>query len=194
MQLTQSQRVIRFKEASPAQLYFYSDPQSGVELNKISLKYGISLDQYPLYIQIVGDIILRFYPPHALLQLFKDNLAQDDSLSQALTTDVLNFLHPLINEFESPTVPTPGRSEFQETNTLSNDIFEAEAELAHVVSVRTMARDMEDLQSQGVTGETTHSSSQPALRVPTPAPVPQPAVPQPTPAPSTSPRWGSEEN
>jgi len=96
---------------------------------------------------LVGDVVLGLINRSDLVTLFAQRLGLSEISSLRLTADVLEFLAPL-----------------HQTQPLHQEIAETEAALAQTIPVRTMARDMHDLESQAPAEAPVYRSEQPSVR------------------------------
>jgi hypothetical protein len=168
--VTDEERDQAYDSAPEVVRFLWASPESGERLRSIFSKHGLSEEVYRPYALTVGDVILGFYKQSELPQLLKSALGVDDVKAIRLTADLLDFLAPLNGEEAKTTHEVP---------TIANEIAQTEAALAHVSSVRTMARDMEDLKSQAPHEALAYQSSQDSLRPSTQKPSDN--------------RWGNEE-
>ncbi len=179
MSPTEQERHKRHTNGTPAQKYLYGHVGAGKKLREIFVKNGLTEDQYSSYALIIGDVILGFYPQTDLPRLLKESLAISDVQALRITADLLDSLEPLNDSNWQPpqeertadnkasvtvtAVPPIPSTPVATTTVMENDIAEAEEALARIAPSRTMARDMEDLQSQEHHDASVHVSEQPTL-------------------------------
>lgn len=168
--VTDEERDQAYDTASEVARFLWVSPESGERLRSIFSKHGLSEELYRPYAITVGDVILGFYQQSELPPLLKTSLGVDDVKAIRLTADLLDFLAPL-NDGVIPAT--------NEEPTIDADIAATEAALAHTSSVRTMARDMEDLKSQAPYEPPAYKSNQDTLR--------------PGSSKASDARWGSEQ-
>jgi hypothetical protein len=144
MDITDEQREERFAQSSPTAKKLYED---GVGLLAVFSKHHIPQARYRDYALLVGDVVLGLINRSDLVTLFAQRLGLSEISSLRLTADVLEFLAPL-----------------HQTQPLHQEIAETEAALAQTIPVRTMARDMHDLESQAPAEAPVYRSEQPSVR------------------------------
>lgn len=159
MDITDEQREERFAKASPNAKKLYED---GVGLSAVFSKNQLQQEKYRDYALLVGDVVLGFTDKSTLPKLISERLGLNDTSALRLTADILDFLAPM--DENQPH--------------LASEIAETEAALARVAPVRTMARDMHDLESQAPAEAPAYRSEQPSVTSTT-APA--------------APRWDSEK-
>jgi hypothetical protein len=143
-------------------------------------EHSLSNTSFSLIIGILSRIILKVIEPNEkvidLLESLTISHTQKTSLVQSLNLSALNLLkksnYPLATTLNS------------QNNILSSDIVETEEALKHLSTVRTMARDMHDLESQAPHEPNTHQSTQAAT-------LNRDAVQSPVTPPTPGPRWDS---
>lgn len=126
---------------------------------------GAAPDTYAQFMQLVSEVVTG----SMLVTNLESRLTTDLGLGDTAPTvaaQLLAFIGYTATSARPAAVPQP----------LHEEIVEAEAALANVAAVRTMARDMHDLKSQAPAEAPAYRSEQPSRTTPTPP----------------TPRWDSE--
>ena len=122
-----------------------------LSLDDIFESSGAEPDKYTQFMQLVSEIVTGVTPVTSL----ESRLATDLGLTKTapvIATQLLSFIG--YSASIPPTAPQP----------LHQEIAETEAALAQTIPVRTMARDMHDLESQAPAEAPVYRSEQPNVR------------------------------
>lgn len=172
MNITREQRQQAEEQANQVQLGLYAEPEAGEQLWSIATRFNMTERvTYRNFAIMVGDVVLGFYQQpalHALIQQTLPTLTPTQQLE--LEFEIKKFLLPL----SAPDIPTPP------ADNLNSEIAETEQAMEELQGIRTMAGDMQAIQSSHPE-PTYQSSSQSDLLRPT------------TPPPRNGPSWETDK-
>ena len=100
MKPTENNRDQAYENADESIKKMYGSADSGIKLSSAFEKYNLHYSLYEEYAIIVGDVILGFYKTTDLPRLFQTELGLGADDAQRLTTDLLEFLSPVLKREE----------------------------------------------------------------------------------------------
>ncbi len=93
MTITKEMRLAAFSQLPESYASMYSSEESGELFLSLIKKYSVS-DKYAL-INVVGDIILGFYPISDLKKLMVENVKVSSDEADKIASDLKEFLEPI---------------------------------------------------------------------------------------------------
>lgn len=100
MVITKQDRAAAYEIISDALRRIYESPEAGAHYYAAFLKSGLPETDYKSYITLIGDTILGFYTIANMAQLFQTELGLGADQAQRLTSDLLEFLGPVVEREE----------------------------------------------------------------------------------------------
>ena len=98
--ISNEQRLEALKDADPAIIELYGSIETGRILSDVTKKYN--LEEGGNHIDIIGDVILGFYPKSDLGKLLSKQLQIPETAAAQIAKDLEEFLAPIPAE---PTLP-----------------------------------------------------------------------------------------
>lgn len=91
--VTNQQRNLALKNASPHQIYLYSNPESGKKLRALAMENGIVEDSsYSKFVLMVGDVIFELMSSPELSKSLTEVLNLQSEKAVKITAEVNNFI------------------------------------------------------------------------------------------------------
>lgn len=101
MTIDPKQRITKHTQLSEGLKILYEAPESGELYLSVFSKYVVDRSLYNSYINIIGDTILGFYKTTDLPKLFQQHLMVGADQAQRMTSELLEFLSPVIAREEA---------------------------------------------------------------------------------------------
>lgn len=157
--ITRDLRIATLKKSSDAIFQLYSSLETARLLRHIREKYNINKDSS--FVDIIGDIILGFYPKSDLRKLLVENVKISEDTAQKIEFDLKDFLTNIEGVPSLPSAPkdikdrlelrpegVPVGGTSQETETSARPITREQL-LTALTAKRTMAGDIESIKQSG---------------------------------------------
>lgn len=147
------ERIEKYKSLNEVLQNLYGAPESGATMYRIFQKVELTEDKYKIYAEIIGDVILGFNKVADLPQLFQQQLSVSADQSQKITSELIEFLSPVVQrEGEDTKVQSVSDETVTETTTENSQTQQSDTDVPSTTIVeplRTMEGDINRIHGYG---------------------------------------------
>ena len=143
------ERNQKYQALSETLQRLYASPQSGARLFEIFQNFKLPEEQYPTYVEIVGDTILGYFKLSDIPRLLQQRLKLSADESQRITATLIDFLSPVVRREEEDR-----KAKVSEFQSLAEKVAGAKTPIEtepieKVEPLRTMETDMHKVHGYG---------------------------------------------